>query len=612
VKSFTQYRDFLLTRALPFFIIGLKREGILPEPGEFTIRPAYPWPWAMKKKHAYFFSCVMAAHRVRRFLAGGPRSILRMEHLMRSILSLLAGILLLSSICAFAAGEKPDDAPRFDISRFQVEGNRLLDKAHIDRLLVPFTGHARDFGTVQEALEALENAYRDRGFSMVSVTLPEQELEKGVIRLQVHENRIGRIKISGLRYYDTMNIRSSLPDLREGETPNVNAISRSLKQANESPAKKVALQFANSDRENEIDANLEVKDERPWKIGLTGDNTGTKDTGPTRLGILAQHANVFNRDHLLTLQYITSPEKLDKVSIYSMGYRAPFYAWGSSLEVFGAHSNVDSGTISAASFDMNVSGKGTILGVRYNQNLTRIHEYEHKLSLGLDYRSYENNVTLQGIQLGNNVTVHPVNLTYSGSWSKEPGKAGFYLTVVQNLPGNWDGRDHQADFERVRADASRGYTILRYGANVLYAVGGDWQVRAVFNGQHTSDQLVPGEQFGIGGANSVRGFREREIANDQGYSGSAEVYSPDLFKLFGIPSVQSRLLFFYDRGEVSRNRPLPGETINTVIASIGPGIRITDGKRFNVSADLGFVLNPPDANTSKWSQIWHLSGSVLF
>jgi hemolysin activation/secretion protein len=137
-------------------------------------------------------------------------------------------------------------------------------------------------------------------------------------------------------------------------------------------------------------------------------------------------------------------------------------------------------------------------------------------------------------------------------------------------------------------------------------------VHALVNGQYTNDPLVPGEQFGLGGANSVRGFREREIANDRGYSGSAEIYTPDLSRLFGIKAVQSRALVFYDTGYVSRQNPLPGETASTEIASVGPGLRITDGKRFSVAADYGLVVNPPDQNTSKWSGRWHLSASVLF
>ena len=516
------------------------------------------------------------------------------------------------ALTVYAADEKQDEVPRFDINRFQVEGNTLIPAGTVEKLLAPYTGKARDFGTVQEAIDALEKDYRDRGYSMVMVTLPEQGIENGVVLLRVVETRIGKIQIEGNRYFDKANILRSMPGLRQGETPDIDAVSRSLKIANESPAKKINLQMANSDKENEVDANIEVKDERPWKVGITGDNTGTKETGPTRLGFLLEHANVFNRDHLMTLQYITSPEKIDKVSIYSVGYRVPLYSLAASLDFIGAYSNVDSGTVSTTAGDMSVSGKGTILGLHYNQNLTRIGVYEHKITLGLDYRAYDNDIGLQGFQLGHSVTVHPMSLTYAGTFTVEGFNAGFYLTDIQNLPGNWDGRDDQSYFDGTRGGAPRGYNMFRYGVNLLYALPKDWQLRALVNGQYTNDPLVPGEQYGIGGATSVRGFHEREISNDKGYSGSVEIHTPDLNKLLGVTSFQTRVLVFYDRGEVSRNNPLPAEVVNTEIAGVGPGIRITDGKRFSFSADLGFVVDPPNESISRWSQVWHVSGSILF
>lgn len=525
---------------------------------------------------------------------------------------MLCALFIFTALTAFAAGEKPDAVPRFDIKGYNVEGNTLLSADNLESTLSPFAGRGRDFGTVQEALDALEKAYSDQGFSMVMVTLPEQELERGVVRLKVRENRIGKITIGGIRYFDQANIRRSLPALNQGETPNLKAVSRSLKLANENPSKKINLQLVNSDKENEIDANITVKDEAPWKIGISADNTGDKQTGRSRMGVLLQHANVFNRDHLLTLQYITSPEKLDKVSIYSLGYRVPIYSLGSSIDLIGAYSNVDSGTISAASYNMNVSGKGSILGIRYNQNLSRIGNYEHKLILGLDYRAYENDVVFLGSQLGNNVTVHPVSLTYAGTLTDNQVNAGFYLTDLQNLRGIWDGRDTAAHIETARAGAPRGYNIFRYGANLSYAMGADWQARVLVNGQYTNDPLVPGEQYGIGGANTVRGFSEREFANDQGYSGNVEIYTPDLSRLFDVTAFQSRLLMFYDRGYVSRKDPMPGDTVSTQIASIGYGFRITDGKIFSLSIDCGFVVDPPDGNTSRWSNVWHVSGSLLF
>ena len=50
---------------------------------------------------------------------------------------------------------------------------------------------------MQRALEALELAYRERGYSAVQVFLPEQDLEKGTVTLRVIEARIRKLQITG-------------------------------------------------------------------------------------------------------------------------------------------------------------------------------------------------------------------------------------------------------------------------------------------------------------------------------------------------------------------------------------------------------------------------------
>ncbi len=47
----------------------------------------------------------------------------------------------------------------------------------------------------------------------------------------------------------------------------------------------------------------------PTRLSL--DNTGTSQTGDTRIGAGFQYANLFNRDHVLNVQYITSPTQED-------------------------------------------------------------------------------------------------------------------------------------------------------------------------------------------------------------------------------------------------------------------------------------------------------------
>ena len=147
----------------------------------------------------------------------------------RAFLIAFTGIVALFALSAFAANVGPGEIPRFEIRNFQVEGNTLIAADEIEALLAPFTGKEKDFGTLQEAHEALEKAYRSRGFYMVVVTLPEQEIEKGVIHLKVVEKRIGQIRVEGNRFFDTENIRSSVPALRQGDAPDLNDLSRRLR-----------------------------------------------------------------------------------------------------------------------------------------------------------------------------------------------------------------------------------------------------------------------------------------------------------------------------------------------------------------------------------------------
>ncbi len=102
----------------------------------------------------------------------------------------------------------------------------------------------------------------------------------------------------------------------------------------------------------------------------------------------------------------------------------------------------------------------------------------------------------------------------------------------------------------------------------------DLQTRVRFTAQYTSDMLLPGEQFGLGGMDSVRGFFEREFTGDKGFSGSVELYSPELVALdSGTASdVRVRLLAFYDYGRAWINNPQVLEQRVTGISSVGPGV----------------------------------------
>jgi len=507
---------------------------------------------------------------------------------MRNVLLYLSFLFITALPLPLLAAD--EGVPRFDIARYSVEGNSLLPAESLPPLLDSYTGKNKDFGDVQQALEALEDAYRKNGYNAVAVILPEQELDKGTVRLRVIEGKVRSFVVEDNKHHSKENILSAFPSLKIGTTPKVTRVSEDLFISNENPSKKVSLQMLSGENEDDVIASLKVTDLRPWNLGLMADNTGSGQTGDYRLSLLFQHHNVFDRDQSLTLVYNTSPDHLDKVNVFSLAYRIPIYSLGDSLEMTAGYSDVNSGSVAFGSYNLLVSGKGVTSGIKYNLNLRRMGGYHHKLTLGFDYKDFENSLTLQGIELGNNVVVHPVSLTYSGTLGLDGGELGFYLSGSHNEP--WGSKGLQSDFDRVRPGANADYTIFRFGSNFGYSLPGDWQAKLAFSGQYTEDFLVPGEQFGAGGSSSVRGFSEREVSGDCGFVGSAELYSPNIATLLSIPDTQIRLLGFYDAGSVFPAVNAPAGTPEFAIASVGTGLRLSWSTNFSFSFDWGYVIRP--------------------
>ena len=77
---------------------------------------------------------------------------------LKLISAVLAAGLFIASVPSQAQEE------RFDITRFDVKGNTILQQSEIDALVAPYVGPKRNYGDIQKALEAVEGAYRSRGY----------------------------------------------------------------------------------------------------------------------------------------------------------------------------------------------------------------------------------------------------------------------------------------------------------------------------------------------------------------------------------------------------------------------------------------------------------------
>ena len=503
--------------------------------------------------------------------------------------------------------------PKFEIRSFDVEGSTLISTERFAPLLRSFIGVNKDFGDVQQALEVVEKLFVSEGFGSVQVLLPEQEIEQGRIKFKVIEPKVARILVEGNKEYSEANVLASLPGVRVGESPNSNVIAANLRLANENPGKATTVLLRAGSNDGEVDAVVKVTEDQLARFNYTFDNTGTDITGRGaagnyRHGIGASYANAFGLDHVLAAQVITSPqEKRDfragiskDVLIVGVSYRIPLYESGNMLDFTAGYSNVNSGVVQGL---FAISGRGSVFGARLTQNLPRVGDYDHRLIYAADFRAYGNSV----VQVGGpafvpDITVKPISLTYSGTLREANAESTGYLSYNQNLPGGGNGGSGQWEansrpgFVGARAGGRPGYTLWRFGLSHFRAFANDWQARFNLTGQTTKDRLIAQEQFGLGGANSVRGFVERQFSNDWGSYANFELYTPDVAPLLALSGENKlRFVVFQDYGHVVRNGTEANQADRTTAAGAGIGLRLSRGSSLSIKLDAAWANRPSNS-----------------
>ncbi|TRZ57047.1 MAG: ShlB/FhaC/HecB family hemolysin secretion/activation protein, partial [Rhodocyclaceae bacterium] len=409
--------------------------------------------------------------------------------------------------------------------------------------------------------------------------------------------------------------------------PNVRLLSKNIQLSNENPAKQVEVALGVSEEDGKIDAKIAVTEEDPLKYSLTVDNTGSSPTGKYRSGFAVQYANLFDLDHMLTLAYTTSPDAPEgvKVDIFSIAYRLPMYGLGDSLDVVFGKSSVNTPTLQATGFGL--TGKGDVLSLRYNHYLPRRGEYSGKFALGFDYKYFNTRCSINGIPQSFEPplpaitsciphTTRPISATYTGQWQGVAAMYDYNIGLAYNLPVG-DKYLFNGGLDRYSLIANRPvsdhFSVLRFGGSYLTAIFTDWQIKATLSGQYTTTGLISGEQFGLAGANAVRGFTERAVAGDTGQVLNIEAYSPELARDLGVTGSLRGVLFF----DISHGRnigvaiPSPATADSVGVASAGFGLRYNLGKDVNVRADIARVIKAGPPGTESRGH-WRGHFNMLF
>ena len=194
------------------------------------------------------------------------------------------------------------------------------------------------------------------------------------------------------------------------------------------------------------------------------------------------------------------------------------------------------------------------LGFRLSIPVRQMAGINSTVSAGLDYKTYQNTsfatnnfIFTQPIIDGSGTVIGTTNFTTASPVPPTP-------TFVAYLPATirWDASRNDAtgrfdfgfgyspnvlnvlfsnsrkNFETVAGSshATGHYHILTGSLTREQDLFGNWKLAVRADGQWANQPLISNEQFGVGGVNGVRGYREGEVFGDEGWRVTSELKTP--------------------------------------------------------------------------------------
>jgi hemolysin activation/secretion protein len=503
-----------------------------------------------------------------------------------------------------------EEAHTFEIRSFSVEGNTILQEKAVQETLKGYMGPGKTEADVDNAREALEKVYHKMGYPAVLVNLPQQTVEKGIIRLEVIESRIGEVRVTGNRYYTKEKILRDFPSLAPGKILYVPMVQKDLERANRSTDLKVSPTLTPGNELGTTNVEFKAEDHLPLHGNLELNNGGAHDTTDSRLNAMLRYDNLWQRDHSFSAQFQTSPEDTSEVRMYALSYQLPA-PWmpDHQMAFYGVRSDSDTTTFGQ---DLLINGKGYIVGTRYVLPLASYMSYYHNITIGADYKDFDEVVKLPGAggeEITTPISYVPLSFAYSASLPDSSGMTRFSGGLNVAFRGVVTD-DRQFDVKRAYARGN--YLYLTAGIEREQKLPAKMNLFLKLDGQIADQPLVSNEQYTAGGMGSVRGYKEAEATGDNALHGTIEMSASEDFSLLKIGKKFQLIPYgFYDYAWLETLKSLEGQRKTSLLQGAGAGIR---GKIYGIGyydLALAFPLVHTD-RTDKYEWRWHFKVGMQF
>ncbi|MEC9356607.1 MAG: ShlB/FhaC/HecB family hemolysin secretion/activation protein [Pseudomonadota bacterium] len=466
--------------------------------------------------------------------------------------------------------EVPAGGREITVERFVFEGNTAYDDATLDALVADYLGRPVTLYDLYEAADRLAAHYISQGYTLTTVAIPAQRVDRGEVVFEVIEGRVGRVRAEGTARYQEAHLRHYLDEVHPGELYRTEDLERGLRQLNELPGLSARAVVEPGQAYGSSDIVLRAE-ETPVRGGVFLDNHGRDSIGEYRATVNLELNNPTRTEDQLRLLYLQSEDALLRYGFVE--YSVPLNFRGPRLAASYGQSDFEVGD---GPFEGLV--EGTNRDGRVALNWPLIITRNERLVLSPAVRRTVADTDQFGlVERGTRITLLDLGASYSRAFANR--------SVIQ-LSGSLSSNFGSQSREDLSAPDSVG-TEQKLRAEVdLQQLSPLWREIFVYTrvaAVWSPDPLVDTEQFSLGGPNSVRGYPAAEVRGDRGYLATL-----GLNQRFGFGAVTLDGRVFVDAGSVYVVDAPDGADSHVSIASIGIGGDLSLPAGFGLRLDLAF------------------------
>jgi hemolysin activation/secretion protein len=488
------------------------------------------------------------------------------------------------------------DTPRLRINRFEFAGNTAFAATELTAVVADYVGRSLTLAEIQAAGQAITQHYQDQGYITSGAFVPPQSVRDGAIRVQIFEGGIEAINVTGVRRLNRSYIRQRVAAAVRSplnQTDLLNALQR-LKR--DPLIESIAAELSTGTQVGLNILDLQVMERDAFDIDFSLDNQRSPSVGSDRRQVNFSHGNLTGRGDRLTVGWVNTA---GSNSLNNLSYTLPINARNGTLGVsYGRSEN----SIIEAPFDvLDISSRSRNYQFTYRQPLIQTDSTDLAVSLALSHQDSQTFLGFDDIgpfplSLGadENGQTTVTALRFVQEYSRRSGRDVFALRSQFSL-----GLD--ALNSTINPDPIPGSTFASWRLQSQYLRLLAPQTLALLRTDlQLADQgLLAAEQFAIGGASTVRGYRQDFRTADNGFFASAELRVP----ILRIPQWATLLQLtpFADYGVVWNSSEFTADDPST-LASVGIGSILSVGDRFSARLDWGIPLIDPQINQNTWQE----------